>query len=334
MDTARRFSEDQNLLYSLKRSDKDEIMEFFTGFRDFMKREGEYPVVDLPVPGNEPYAAYFIGDTQGDLYTSIRLYKRFAYMKDRLTEKALEKGLGEIGVKLVYLGNYSGWTPRDLPFGGLMNMIFLFSLKITRPDEIYLLRGNQETRELREFEPHELIKELVKIFGINDAGHVLLKLNTCFSELPLFARTPNGVVAAHGGFPVDLSTPIEEIPPDLPPPILSTVWGDPQESGTYRGEISIDSNYNRYDFDRFLEWSGSNVLVRGNDPKVKGFALYDRKLLTVFSSSRYQDKGHGGVVVGRALVHDEKQVRSVDDMYLRELDEYTLIEDEIPDWKA
>jgi len=334
MDTARKYANDQNLLYSLGRRDRDGIMVFLTGFRDMMRREGEYPIVDLPVPGDEPYAAYFIGDTQGDLYTSIRLYRRFAFMKERLTEKALEKGLGEIGVKLVYLGNYSGWTPVDLPCGGLMNILFLFSLKMTRPDEIYLLRGNQETRELREFDPHELIREIVKVFGLNDAGHILLKLNACFAELPLFARTPNGVVASHGGFPLDMTTPIEEIPPDLPPPILSTVWGDPQESGTYRGEISIESNYNRYDFNRFLEWSASNVFVRGHDPKIKGYALYDRRLLTVFSSSRYEDKGHGGIVVGRALVHDEKQVRSVNDMYLRELDDYTLVEGEVPDWKA
>ena len=62
--------------------------------------------------------------------------------------------------------------------------------------------------------------------------------------------------------------------------------------------------------------------------------MYSRRLLTVVSSSRYEEKGNGGIVVARALVHKDKEIETVDDIYLRELRDFTLLEGRIPKWKA
>ena len=80
--------------------------------------------------------------------------------------------------------------------------------------------------------------------------------------------------------------------------------------------------------------SGSNFFIRAHDPRIKGYSMYLRRLLTVVSSSRYEEKGNGGIVVARALVHPDNIIRSVDDVRLRELEDFTLLEGRIPTWKA
>jgi hypothetical protein len=334
LEIAKMISEDQEPLYSLSPQRSRDILSFLDLALEHLKRENAFPVVDLPNPENEPYAVYFIGDTAGDVFSTIQLYKRFSFMKDRLTEEAIERGYGEIGVKLVFLGNFSGKAPPKLTKGGIQNILFLLALKMMRHDEVFLLRGNEEARELHEFTPFPLKKEMERIFGHMLTEEILYKLYLIYDELPLFVRTPNGVVASHAGFPGSLKGDIIELYKGDKDAIRSTVWGDPQESGTYRGEISIESNYNRYDFEKFLEWSSSNLFIRGHDPRVKGYALYTRRLLTVVSSSRYEEKGNGGIVVARALVHKDKEIKTVDDIYLRELRDFTLLEGRIPKWKA
>jgi hypothetical protein len=334
LDLAKSIAQDQGPLYTLSKESFDDVMGFLDLCFKHFKRDDAYPVIDLPNPGNDPYAVYFIGDTAGDVFSTIQLYKRFSYMKDRLTEEAIERGYGEIGVKLVFLGNYSGKAPPKLYNGGIQNIMFLLSLKVMRHDEIFLLRGNEEARELVDFDPFPMKKEIVRIFGRMEAEELLQKLYYIYDELPLFARTPNGVVASHAGFPNTLKGDITDLEKGDRDAIRSTVWGDPQESGTYRGEISIEANYNRYDFQRFLNWSSRDLFIRGHDPKVKGYAMYNRRLLTVASSSRYEEKGNGGIVVARALVHKDKMIKSVDDIRLRELENFTLLEGRVPTWKA
>jgi hypothetical protein len=334
VEMAKRIVADQGPLYSLTPQKAQDVMDFLDLCLQHFKRDDAYPVIDLPTPGNDPYAVYFVGDTAGDVFTTIQLYKRFSYMTDRLTEEAIERGYGEIGVKLVFLGNFSGRPPQKLFNGGIQNLLFLLALKVIRHDEIFLIRGNEEARELVDFEPFPLKKELVRIFGRMSAEEILQKLYYIYDELPLFARTPNGVVASHAGFPGTLKGDIIEVQKGDRKAIRSTVWGDPQESGTYRGEISIEANYNRFDFEKFIEWSSSNLFIRGHDPKVKGFALYQRRLLSVISSSRFEMKGNGGIVVARALVHKDKIIKTVDDVHLRELENFTLLEGRIPTWKG
>jgi hypothetical protein len=333
-EIARRIAQDQGPLYSLSPETGQDVMDFLDFYLEIFKKDDAYPVIDLPEPGNDPYAVYFIGDTHGDVFSTIQLYKRFSYMADRLTEKAVERGYGEIGVRLVFLGNFSGKPPRKLPHGGIQNILFLLALKIIRPDEIVLLRGNEEARELVDFDPFPFKNDLTRIFGRLQSEEIMQKLYYIYDELPLFARTPNGIIASHAGFPSSLDMDIDEVHKGDREAIKSTVWGDPQESGTYRGEISIESNYNRYDFEKFLNWTGSHLFIRGHDPKIKGYALYLRRLLTVVSSSRYEEKGNGGIVVARALVHKDKRIRTVDDIYMRELENFTLLEGRIPNWKG
>ncbi|MGA1793432.1 MAG: metallophosphoesterase family protein [Thermoplasmatota archaeon] len=334
-ELAKSISEDQEFIYGISPQRSRDIEMFLQKCREHFIKRKEFPIVDLPKPDeNDPYAVYFIGDTAGDVFSTIQLYKRFSFMKDRLTEEAIERGYGEIGVKLVFLGNYSGRPPAKLSKGGIQNLLFLLSLKMVRPDEVFLLRGNEEARELYDFEPFYLRKELERIFGRTLSEELIYHLYRIYDELPLFARTPNGIISSHAGFPGVLKSGIKNLKQGDNHAIKSTVWGDPQESGTYRGEVSIETNYNRYDFERFLEWSGSNLFIRAHDPRVKGYSMYMRRLLTVVSSSRYEEKGNGGIVVARALVHPDKEIKSVDDVRLRELEDFTLHEGRIPTWKA
>ena len=126
-ELARSISEDQEFLYNITPQRSRDIELFLQKCREHLVRRREFPIVDLPEPDNDPYAVYFIGDTAGDVFSTIQLYKRFSYMKDRLTEEAIERGYGEIGVKLVFLGNYSGRPPVKLSKGGIQNLLFLLS---------------------------------------------------------------------------------------------------------------------------------------------------------------------------------------------------------------
>ncbi|MEA3558875.1 MAG: metallophosphoesterase [Candidatus Thermoplasmatota archaeon] len=103
-------------------------------------------------------------------------------------------------VKLLFLGDYIDRAPKDVKNGGFLTLLYLLCAKMIHKEEIFMLRGNHEAIDLLTFAPYELPIEISDIFGekiSEDVHEILMKI---FSELPLFLKTGNGLIASHAGF--------------------------------------------------------------------------------------------------------------------------------------
>ena len=177
----------------------------------------------------------------------------------------------------------------------------IVGMKLEAPEDVFILRGNHESYSLVEFSPHELPAELRQTFGAG-AGEVLDMFEKSFAALPMFLLCESGVFASHGGIYKAISSRegLLAIKPDDGEALKQFTWGDPAVTKTYRGEISREVNYTKEQCLGFLDSIEAKVMLRGHDYTTLGYALYDDRLLTVFTSRRYQDKGNRGILVAKA----------------------------------
>ena len=97
--------------------------------------------------------------------------------------------------------------------------------------------------------------------------------------------------------------------------MLHTLWGDPIENTTFRCDINLSANYRRRDLEKFLNKVGRNLLIRGHDYNTLGYSMYNDRMLTIFTSRRYSERGSGGVLTACTILSDD--VKSSRDVELR-----------------
>lgn len=237
--------------------------------------EKESRLILLPVRGK----AVFVGDTHGDLDATQRVIRRF------LKPPYL----------LIFLGDYvdRGAYSRE-------NLLYLLQIKRKHPKEIFLLAGNHEGYQVKEFYPadfwNSLPPEEREVFG-----HL-------FSKFPLAAISRNGVLALHGALP-DLSS-IEDINRiewgsaewD------SILWGDFLECKAERiGDQGGRPQFGRPYFERLMGRYQKKILIRSHQPLAPP-VMYDKRCVTIFTSSAY--------VPTRtiAILDLEREIRNADDV--------------------
>jgi predicted MPP superfamily phosphohydrolase len=203
----------------------------------------------------------FVGDTHGDLDA---------------TEKIIRKYL-KAEHKLVFLGDYVDRGPASLE-----NINFLLAQKIEHPHSLYLLMGNHEGYAVVSFYPADFWERL-------DAG-LRQRYSEVLSKLPLAVSTPNGIIALHGALP-DVSA-LEDINRIKlgSAEWHQITWGDWQErSGKFLGTNPYTGRpqFGRGWFKEIMSRLGKNVLIRSHQPDAPSI-MYDRKCLTIFTSSAYR----------------------------------------------
>ncbi len=237
--------------------------------------EKEPRLIRLPSKGK----VVFVGDTHGDLDASQEVIGRY---------------LGP-SYRIVFLGDYVDRGNRSEE-----NILFLLRQKWEHPDQIFLLAGNHEGFQEKEFFPANFWKGLsVKE---RDAYGLL------FSKFPLAAVSQNGILALHGGLP-DLES-LEEINRiewgnvDWD----RMTWGDFVEAdGDLLGDWGGRPQLGRQYFERILTRYGMRVLVRSHQPHARPL-MFEKRCLTVFTSHAY-------VPIRTVAVADmEKEVRTADDL--------------------
>jgi len=281
---------------------KDELLEYLSHLKRFLAEAKEFPLISIE-PGERSTYLYVAGDLHGDFKTSL-------WISRNIVLPAVSK---KKDVRVVFMGDYVDRAPDDCENGGLKNMLLLLSLKMLYPHHIYLLRGNHEAYSLLPFSPHDLPMEIMDIWGSKDFKEIYNAFEEIFSLLPLYALTSNGVFMAHGGFPKN-TYDISRINLNDEDAVLQTLWGDPVETDTNRGDISKEANFNRQELNSFLRSIGAKVMLRGHDYRTLGYMMYSNTLLTVFTSRRYKDKGAGGVLM--AVFSPSKDIRSIMDIGL------------------
>ncbi len=224
----------------------------------------------LIVLKNNKHKTLVIGDTHGDIISTQLAVKRF-YKKN---------------VKqLVFLGDYVDRGAEDV-----LNLHLVFWLKISHPDQVFLLRGNHETHEINLFYG---FKNHLKELGQNK---LIPLYDTVFGELPL-ALQLNDILMVHGGLVEGLET-LEELaslkkeinPSD--PRVTELMWNDPHES-TDKFLVSYlrgggTKVFGEKQLDSFLKANSLRRLIRAHEPVDDGYVSYwNGKLWTVFSACEH-----------------------------------------------
>lgn len=220
-----------------------------------------------------------MGDTHGDLEASEEVVRRYLKGEDRI----------------VFLGDYvdRGDFSRE-------NILFLLRQKVDHPEQVFLLAGNHEGHLIKPLSPTDFWDSLS--WWEREAYGRL------FSELPLAATSPNGLLALHGGLP-DLKS-LEEIDRvewgdrDWD----RIVWGDfvvhqREEVSDWVGRPQLSEGY----FRRVMERFERKVLVRSHQP-LAPLLMYEKRCVTIMTSYAY-------LPVRRVVLADlEREIQNAEDL--------------------
>lgn len=176
----------------------------------------------------------------------------------------------------------------------------LFSLLVTFPEHIFLIRGNHEFRNINRI--YGFYQEITKRYDESMWEY----FNSTFDYLPVAVVLNEDTLLVHGGLGPHVHSvqKIEKIqrPVSEVTPILSDlVWSDPtmstkmytsnpRGSGTWFGFVALR---------KFLMGEKLETLVRAHQLISQGVAYFDEgKCITVFSASNYGgSRNYSGILI-------------------------------------
>lgn len=202
----------------------------------------------------------------------------------------------------LFLGNYVDKGKRSLEI-----LCLLMALKIKYPEQIHLLRGNHEDRNINFHEgfAEECLERIEE--DLNDTKSVFQTINNMFEWLPLAAIIDDKILCIHGGIgstikslddilklhrPIKVSSTPNSIEEQKVIDILWSCTSDNDcEKGIQPSEQWNTSKYPIYKFgsDKIEEFLNSNdldLIIRSNECVLDGFERFaNGQLITLFSSS-------------------------------------------------
>ncbi|CAH6723301.1 serine/threonine-protein phosphatase 2B catalytic subunit A1 [[Candida] jaroonii] len=225
------------------------------------------------------------GDIHGQYYDLIKLF---------------EVGGDPSTTSYLFLGDYV-----DRGSFSIECLLYLYSLKLTYPDKVFMLRGNHECKHLTEYFTfkneclHKYNEELYE------------KSLASFNALPLAAIMNKQFFCVHGGLSPELKSlnDLVKLNRFREPPtkglMCDLLWADPIED---YDDDNIDQTFMKnsvrgcsYAFTykascQFLERTGLLSIIRAHEAQDAGYRMYKRtktmgfpSLLTMFSAPNYLD---------------------------------------------
>jgi|MDSY01.2.fsa_nt_gb diadenosine tetraphosphatase ApaH/serine/threonine PP2A family protein phosphatase len=206
--------------------------------------------------------------------------------------------------KLVFLGNYVNHGN-----GGPELMLTLLLLKIHRPDCVYLLRGNHESKIMGE--AHGFKQECDERYGKG----VFPRFCQVFQAMPLAAvvnleSSPGGrVLCVHGGISKNVQSldSINAIDRAAEPargtPLSDVLWSDPAVAEVARFGRNIDRGcgdlYGHSAVQDFLAANATTCIVRGHQVYEKGYHMhFGGSVISIFSCpNKAGSHGNEGAVL-------------------------------------
>lgn len=226
------------------------------------------------------------GDIHGQFYDLMKLF---------------EVGGSPATTRYLFLGDYV-----DRGYFSIEVVLYLWVLKLSYPENIYLLRGNHECRHLTEyftFKQEVQIKYTGKLY------------NACmesFDCLPLAALVNKQFLCVHAGLSPEIHT-LKDIKrinrfkePPSHGPMNDLMWSDPSENfdNEKTGENFIHNSlrgcsyfYSYAACCEFLQENGLLSIIRAHEVQDAGYKMHRRNdatgfpsLITVFSAPNYSDR--------------------------------------------
>lgn len=235
--------------------------------------------------------AVVIGDIHGQFYDLVALLNSL----DLETET------------LVFLGDYV-----DRGLFSTEAYFYLLLLKIHHPGNVYLLRGNHESRKMTEYFTFK--EECRQKYSLD----VYEKCLESFNSLPLAAVILGKAYCSHGGISPSIHT-LEQIDQmdrfrdvEIGTPMCDILWADPHPAyNKTEPTVEFVQNFARrcsyyYTYTgvtRFLERNGLSCIIRGHEVQPRGHMIYRSfrgvpSVITVFSAPNYCDSyGNLGAIL-------------------------------------
>jgi hypothetical protein len=241
--------------------------------------------------------AFFVGDLHGAIEETFLLIDYF-----------YEQIVDDPDIRIVFVGDYVDRNPYDLE---TLTLVLAFYLLF--PENVTLLRGNHETREINEH--YGFYDNLLRSFR-DKAEELYSEIINIFKKLPLmnlvkiYSQDSNEarVLVLHGGIPINLEDPTNPVlldnledkiqsevekTDDLDEYSTSILWSDPDEmidnliTGPHlHGRSKFGTNI----FNLFMDENKLDLLIRGHQKWNDGVHIFFGKLYSLFSTSTYDGK--------------------------------------------
>lgn len=150
-----------------------------------------------------------VGDIHGQYYDLIHMFEKVVDVRSYC--------------KMLFLGDYV-----DRGIYSIEVLIFLFSLKLSNPKDIVMLRGNHESRAMTEH--FTFRNDVQRRYGDESLYELFLE---CFQAMPLCATVNKEYICMHGGISPQMNT-VEELntldrfqEPGLSGTLCDLLWADP-----------------------------------------------------------------------------------------------------------
>lgn len=216
-----------------------------------------------------------IGDVHGQFYDLLRFFKMGGQLP---------------ATNYLFLGDYV-----DRGRNSVETFAYLLALKVKFPNNIWLLRGNHETRDISSL--YGFQRECSLYYN----NQVYDNFTNVFGYLPLAAVVSDRIFCVHGGLSPRLTDlkQIEEIqrPCAIPEEGLLTdlVWADPRKDhkGYRESDRGTSYTYGPDVVEEFLKKNDFDLICRAHQVVDGGFEFPfgpDQTVLTVFSAPDYCDE--------------------------------------------
>jgi predicted phosphodiesterase len=202
-----------------------------------------------------------------------------------LSEMDYERFLSNPLNKLVFLGDY---VDRGSDSIGVVHTVC--HLKIEYPDSVVLMRGNHEAPAEFSFASHDLPYKIEERFE-SSGKKIYQRLLSMFRLLALAVVVKQKVLMVHGGLPTE-EAKLESLAAAQENHVRrrtleELLWNDPRqidsEPGWEKSRRGLGRHFGIGITRRWLEESGTKVIVRGHEP-CQGFRLdHDDTIMTLFS---------------------------------------------------
>lgn len=236
----------------------DAASEIFENEPSFIQATGNYMV---------------IGDIHGNVDILLRIFSKNGYPDES---------------KYIFLGDYV-----DRGSNSVEVIAILFAFKILYPENIYLIRGNHESRSLTSF--YGFKNECELHFNLDLYDHAM----DAFDNLPMGAILNNEVLCLHGGIPRNINSreelfAIEKTDGEPNPgPVTDILWSDPSNDEEMNGKCVRGAGciYGHDQVCDFLKKLNLSLICRSHEECQEGFnfPFEDQILITIFSSANYCD---------------------------------------------
>ena len=272
----------------------------------------------------------------GDIHGNIEVLRNILHNKPKYTNR------------LIFLGDYV-----DRGLNNIEVILLLMVIRIILKDSVILLRGNHEVKGLNlAYSNNGFYQECLKNYGKIPGTEVFNTITRIYDYLPITCIINNTICCVHGGIPVDISAfmsnvkmkaPIDNLYKHID--IFQALWDDPEDSDEYMDLQYKDNKRGKYimtfgkkALDNFLKATSYKCIIRGHqfDPDEPVFTTPDYKVITVFSSTNYNDTGNDAAFLildfkDNAVKIDVRYLNFVDSDDTDDLSDIDLSEDEDED---